>query len=644
MSEGPAVPPVPKPKPPGKIAKFFKAIFGWPKKLWRLSVPAKAAIVVTLALATMVVVAWTSFLTDSDSVNWRHTILSSPARIVAVICLLALIPLVVYRGLKLWLEGDISRFPDLDFAWKAGITALERNGIDITAAPIFLVVGSSGERQERALFDAAGLSLRVRAVPEGPAPLHWYASPDAVYLCCTEASWTSALAAYDDGRSLSEIASILPNLEAPAPLPARTGAPPLPEPSASSSVFVAPDRPVQSLPPQPAPAALPAPSGPESIRGTIMLDQYAASLAQPTGSGPRPLPPKAPAAAQVATAASGGGESTDIRGTMMLEGTIRVGERGLTSSANAAPAAQAPHAPQPQYAAPQYAAPQWQSPASQPQQFAGAAIGGQRQSALLSPQDSAEQLERLQYVCQLLRRAREPLCAINGVLTLLPLRLIQGNQRETDELQRAVRSDMRSVGRVLELQCPVTALVVGMEEESGFRELVRRVGHERATVQRFGQRYDLRSIATAEEMSALCAHVCGAFEDWVYTLFREQGALSRPGNTQLYGLLCKVRLTVKHRLSAILAGAFGYDPHRTQENPVLFSGCYFAAIGNVEDRQAFVKGVFNKLAEEQEQIEWTPRALRNNRRYLWAAYLGFGLDAALALLLGWMIATRLFFR
>ena len=88
---------------------------------------------------------------------------------------------------------------------------------------------------------------------------------------------------------------------------------------------------------------------------------------------------------------------------------------------------------------------------------------------------------------------------------------------------------MRSVGRVLELQCPVTALVVGMEEESGFRELVRRVGRERAGVQRFGQRYDLRSIATAEEMNALCAHVCGAFEDWVYTLFREQGALRGRG-------------------------------------------------------------------------------------------------------------------
>jgi hypothetical protein len=197
---------------------------------------------------------------------------------------------------------------------------------------------------------------------------------------------------------------------------------------------------------------------------------------------------------------------------------------------------------------------------------------------------------------------------------------------------------------VLELRCPVTALVVGMEEEPGFRELVRRVGRDRAAVQRFGQRYDVRSVATPEEMNSLCAHVCGAFEDWVYTLFREQGALSRPGNTQLYALLCKVRLTIKHRLATILAGAFGSEAHQAADSPVLFSGCYFAAIGPTEDRQAFAKGVFNKLLEEQEQIEWTPRAMRHNRRYLRAAYLGFAIDAALLIALGAMIADRMFFR
>ena len=79
----------------------------------------------------------------------------------------------------------------------------------------------------------------------------------------------------------------------------------------------------------------------------------------------------------------------------------------------------------------------------------------------------------------------------------------------------------------------MTALIVGMERERGFRELVRRVGRTRARSQRFGRRFDVRCLASARELSAFCAHVCGAFEDWVYTLFRDEGSLTRPGNIRL---------------------------------------------------------------------------------------------------------------
>ncbi|HEY2147910.1 MAG TPA: hypothetical protein VGH32_08230, partial [Pirellulales bacterium] len=429
MSETPTIPAPPKPKPPGKIAKFFKAIFGWPKRLWRLSVPAKAAIVVTLALVTMVIVAWTSFLLDPESVNWRHTILASPGRIVAVVCLLVLIPIIVYRGLRLWLECDVSRFADLDFAWKAGLAALERNGIDITAVPIFLVVGSAGDRQERAVFDSAGLGLRVQAVPEGPAPLHWYASPEAIYLCASEASWTSALAAYDDTRSLADMASSLPSLEAPAPMPVATAPPAAIGSSVALSGGYAPVPAPVALPSQnvaapPAPAALSGPrGGGEAIRGTIMLDQYSASLAAQAAAG-RPMPAVG-GVAEAAPSAAGGAPPASIGGTMMLEGTMRVGERSLAPAGGGnvalAPAPRAVVPSQqvsmggPQFGAAPYAAPQPPYAAPQPQ-YAGAALAGQRQPALLSPQDSAEQLERLHYVCQLLRRVRQPLCAINGVL------------------------------------------------------------------------------------------------------------------------------------------------------------------------------------------------------------------------------------
>ena len=44
--------------------------------------------------------------------------------------------------------------------------------------------------------------------------------------------------------------------------------------------------------------------------------------------------------------------------------------------------------------------------------------------------------------------------------------------------------------------------------------------------------------------------------------------------------------------------------------------------------------------EEQEQVEWTPRALTSNRRYLWLAYTGLILDAALVAAIGAMVAWR----
>ena len=124
-------------------------------------------------------------------------------------------------------------------------------------------------------------------------------------------------------------------------------------------------------------------------------------------------------------------------------------------------------------------------------------------------------------------------------------------------------------------------------------------------------------------MVTLSAHLCGVFEDWAYTLFREEHALTRPGNTRLYELLSKVRCGWKGRLGEILSGGFGCDTtKREEEASTLFSGCYFAATGDTPDRQAFVKGVIEKMGEEQELIEWTQEALSANKRQGIAANMG----------------------
>jgi hypothetical protein len=128
------------------------------------------------------------------------------------------------------------------------------------------------------------------------------------------------------------------------------------------------------------------------------------------------------------------------------------------------------------------------------------------------------------------------------------------------------------------------------------------------------------------ELRKFTSHVCGTFEDWVYTLFRQEEALSHPGNTALYALLCKVRRTLKQRLGDVLGKGFGYE-QGGNKIPVLFSGCYFAATGPKSDRQAFVSGLLSKLYDEQEEIEWTGAALREDRRRGWLIKIGWAVTA-----------------
>jgi type VI protein secretion system component VasK len=259
------------------------------------------------------------------------------------------------------------------------------------------------------------------------------------------------------------------------------------------------------------------------------------------------------------------------------------------------------------------------------------AAAAAREPVALTARDSGEQLERLQYLCRLIRRCRQPVCGLNGVLTLLPVDVLQVPPGEAEEVARALKGDLSTIHDTLQLRTPTIATVAGLEEDRGFRELIRRVGRERAAAQRFGQKFELRRYATQEDMEALSAHVCGTFEDWIYALFREPDALNRPGNTQLYRLLCTVRCHWKTRLANLLSHGCGYDPQRQPDDERCFvSGCYCAATGESSDRQAFVKAVIDKLVEENELVEWTERAWREQRRYRRAAAVGYTLAAVLA--------------
>ncbi len=159
--------------------------------LRKISLHAWASLALGFFLLVLVLTAWTIFSLSPSHVPWRHAM--SWTRIVTVAALVLLVPLTFYWMLRLWLVGYRSRFPDVDHAWNAGIQALSRNGISLRAAPVFLILGVPSPELERSIMDACGGEFAVRGVPEGPAPLHWYARADRIYLVCSEVGWLSRI-------------------------------------------------------------------------------------------------------------------------------------------------------------------------------------------------------------------------------------------------------------------------------------------------------------------------------------------------------------------------------------------------------------------------------------------------------------------
>jgi hypothetical protein len=257
-----------------------------------------------------------------------------------------------------------------------------------------------------------------------------------------------------------------------------------------------------------------------------------------------------------------------------------------------------------------------------------AAQPARRLAPLALSKDQAETATaRLDHVCRLLREERSPLCPVNGLLMVLPFELVV---RCDQDFHISVRTDLSTLRSGLRVRSQVVALFAGMEREAGFRELKRRVGPKVANEQQFGKGYNPHCPSIDEELAAVVQHACGAFEDWTFFLYSKRDErLSNPrGNRQLYALVCKIR-SQQQRLEDVIVKGFAANGD-SAEKPHMFSGCYFAATGDKDDRRAFVPGVFrNRLLAQDEDVEWTNDALAENDWYQWSANLLVALDMLL---------------
>jgi type VI protein secretion system component VasK len=225
------------------------------------------------------------------------------------------------------------------------------------------------------------------------------------------------------------------------------------------------------------------------------------------------------------------------------------------------------------------------------------------------------------------------------VVTLIPFGLGQATARQISELSESLRDDLGVIQSTLRLRYPVTALVIGIDRDSGFGELVQRLDPGLLTG-RLGGRFDVQKLPTPEELNEHSDKICDAFEEWLYRLFRQEGALARQrGNRKLYGFLSRIRNQLKPNLRTFLGKAFGCEPSEgTGESSFFFSGCYFAGSDLSLGNAAFVRGVlFDKLIQEQGQVEWTGAALRVHRWLKVFGLLGWTLCFVLSVTVTWLV-------
>ena len=276
---------------------------------------------------------------------------------------------------------------------------------------------------------------------------------------------------------------------------------------------------------------------------------------------------------------------------------------------------------------------------SRPSQETSRAAFQQRQIALPTDLDASDELPRLRYLCQLLQRTRRPRCGVNGIVTLVPFDIAAVGPMQLSALSQSARGDLETIQQALGIRIPITALLVGLEQDRGFIELTRRLQPE-LLQRRLGGRFDLRACPTPKELNSHSDQLCDAFESWVYRLFaRDEALAEHRGNRKLYELISRIRYELKPRLRIFLGQAFGCEARDEtlpieDENSFFFSGCYFAATAATTGRPAFVKGVLqDKLIDEQSQVEWTAATLRKQRLMSLFANLGWSIVVILAAIL-----------
>jgi type IV secretory pathway VirB3-like protein len=232
----------------------------------------------------------------------------------------------------------------------------------------------------------------------------------------------------------------------------------------------------------------------------------------------------------------------------------------------------------------------------------GKGVGKKR----LSPLNSMESqlgVRRMQFLCRLILKARKPYIGINGMLQAVPFSWAASTQY-AGSLVPSVKDDLITVHNTLQLQFPVVFAVTELDSISGLREFLKRADtiDEYLRLSRAGSSFAAGAELSEPNSQWIVDRAVSWFRDWVYTAFSRE--LDSRENPRMFQMLCEISQR-REGLVKLLTESL----YRVLPSTIRLHGVYFAATGERNTEQGFVRGVIDKLPELQSAVAWSPEVL-----------------------------------
>ncbi|MEQ8791064.1 MAG: type VI secretion protein IcmF/TssM N-terminal domain-containing protein [Pirellulaceae bacterium] len=473
------------------------------------------------------------------------------------------------------MRKEPSPFPDIDAAWNTAVRLLEKRGVDLERTPLFLTLGRPAGKEIH-LFNAARLPLLTApAPPESDAPLHVYATPDAVYIGCGEISLL--------GRQAARFAQA--QLEAEQRMKHLCT-----RPAGCSTVAESSDVDVERIP-----------IGDE---GDVSSGGATTATTSTTATAAAAKTAAKPGTRTLADSAEGLSLVEQQVAMLVADDDERLEETFVEH-----------------------------------EQTVLDPIEADLAEALLRDTAEAELISaRLRHLCTLIGEQRLPFAPINGTLLLIPAAATDC-ERSANHVAVLAQKDLDTVRDALQVECAHVALVCDMEQSPGCPELVERFPadqRQRRLGVRF-PRLAPNDISKAAAM--IDQGVTWMCDELIPPLVFRLFPLGSPdadvlesdddANAALYRFLYRMRAR-RERLTRILQRAICSDPHR----PPMFGGCFLVATGaDAQREQGFASAVFSQLVDMQDLGNWTDEAVEKNKRQTRWARIGYAALAGLAVIL-----------